>query len=930
MPTFEISTPSGETYHVDAPDHGAALQALGLGQSGPQAGADASAGDLPPLTIHRSDPKPSPDAQQPAGGPSYGDYAKDALRTIPDGLARGIAGTIGAPIDIPQMIESGARAAQRAITGQTPDEQDAFLREHALGYGLKDYIPKINVGQTLSDAVGATYQPKYLPGQYVNTLAEFAPAALGGGGGAASRLASVVIPALASETAGQAAKGTEMEPFARFGGALLGSGGAAGAGRLTSPTTPLSELSSGARNYAKQISPADVLDRRVAELQKLGPDATLADVSPEWNMVARGAAARPGSRDMVVDALTKRDEGKNPRLAADLDSSLGSAESPVAKSAEIAGVQKAVTDPLFKDAYQHGQLWNPALDELSQRPAVAQALRAAGDIAANQGRPLPTILLDEAGKQATPAARAAADQFAQNARPTLDRAVTDLLGDGGQLATADGIIARRSAEASPLYEAARGASIPDGAIPVDLLRRLKAAGAMPQAIQKMRIQGEPFDIGRVQSWDYMKRALDDKIGAATRKGANDDARIYKGLKQELTQAVDAAVPEWAQARQTFAGHSELLDALDAGQSAFKNNVSREALHHEYSALTDGEKAMYRLGAANTLREKLAQAGDNANLGNILAGNQALRDKLAVLAPNRAAADQFNAVLSNSGREFQEATRPDVRGWKYALDHISNRAAAAEGDQAQGLLTARDDLAGQLRQIPSMAKGLQHETEYKRLQDALGQGGKMFATGRDNVMRPGDLSASWANMTPAEREAFRVGARADLSRAVGTNANDPLALQRLVKGDGDWSRQNLQQVFGPKADDALNAIDRETRFNKTFNRVVNGTDTEATRGFGNFMDQTEGRGSGQLPQSIMGVGSKVVQNIWSLMKNQIGVAKANKYASELGRMAVSGGVERDQFIQALREAGVNEPNIMHALAMATNGGLISAQSAQNRK
>ncbi len=41
-----------------------------------------------------------------------------------------------------------------------------------------------------------------------------------------------------------------------------------------------------------------------AGLQRLGPDAMLADVSPEWLRVARGAASRPGQRDPIVNACS--------------------------------------------------------------------------------------------------------------------------------------------------------------------------------------------------------------------------------------------------------------------------------------------------------------------------------------------------------------------------------------------------------------------------------------------------------------------------------------------------------------------------------------------------------------------------------------------------------------------------------------------------
>lgn len=73
---------------------------------------------------------------------------------------------------------------------------------------------------------GPLYQPQTKAGQYARTIAQFAPAAATPGS-AARRLANVIAPALASETAGQITKGTKAEPYARIAGALAGGGGAA-------------------------------------------------------------------------------------------------------------------------------------------------------------------------------------------------------------------------------------------------------------------------------------------------------------------------------------------------------------------------------------------------------------------------------------------------------------------------------------------------------------------------------------------------------------------------------------------------------------------------------------------------------------------------------------------------------------------------------
>ena len=58
---------------------------------------------------------------------------------------------------------------------------------------------------------------------------------------------------------------------------------------------------------------------------------------------------------------------------------------------------EAVTAPHFARAYEAGTPWSQELNALTQRPAVASALRDAATTAANEGRALPTVVLDGSG-----------------------------------------------------------------------------------------------------------------------------------------------------------------------------------------------------------------------------------------------------------------------------------------------------------------------------------------------------------------------------------------------------------------------------------------------------------------------------------------------------------------------------------------------------
>lgn len=72
-----------------------------------------------------------------------------------------------------------------------------------------------------------------------------------------------------------------------------------------------------------------------------------------------------------------------------------------------------------------------------------------------------------------------------------------------------------------------------------------------------------------------------------------------------------------------------------------------------------------------------------------------------------------------------------------------------------------------------------------------------------------------------------GARAEIERIVGTNANDRVALQRLIKGDGDWNRDRLVTLFGQdRADRIFRVLDTERAFAETSNIVTRNSETAA--------------------------------------------------------------------------------------------------------
>lgn len=141
---------------------------------------------------------------------SFGDAVTGLAKSAGSGLVRGAVGFSTLPGNLEALGRAGINAAAGLVGSGPVVDPDTF------GINYNDFMGR------LENKVGPLYKPQTTAEKYVGTIAEFAPAALGGGGSLASKAASVVAPAVVSETAGQLTEGTKWEPAARVAGAIAG------------------------------------------------------------------------------------------------------------------------------------------------------------------------------------------------------------------------------------------------------------------------------------------------------------------------------------------------------------------------------------------------------------------------------------------------------------------------------------------------------------------------------------------------------------------------------------------------------------------------------------------------------------------------------------------------------------------------------------
>lgn len=165
-------------------------------------------------------------AAQPQAAPQMG-MGEDMARSGATGLRQGTEGLVGMFGDAAQM-QGDIAGWVAGKFGASPETQESVT-----GWGRKlnpfGMAPTTDEIQSVTrPVIGENYQPQTTAGEYARTVGQFAPGAFTGPGGLARKTAMTVVPALASETAGQLTKGTAAEPYARGAAALVGGVATAG------------------------------------------------------------------------------------------------------------------------------------------------------------------------------------------------------------------------------------------------------------------------------------------------------------------------------------------------------------------------------------------------------------------------------------------------------------------------------------------------------------------------------------------------------------------------------------------------------------------------------------------------------------------------------------------------------------------------------
>lgn len=595
-------------------------------------------------------------------------WDQDFVRSIPTGIAEGVTGLVGAPRGIVEGTHAGLEwlRGKVGIEGEGPNipvvsDVTQFLQGLPGEVTSRFYPTQQDADRAVQNVIGDYYQPQGTAGEYGRTIGQFAGGAVVPGS-AATRVASVVVPAVASETAGQLTDGTPAEPAARLAGALvggLGVGGVSsmrnGVGRVvqnaTEGVTPqqlqlaealrgrasqvgvpltnaeaLQQVTGGATGLSRVQRVVEGANQRIPQMMALRPQQTqtaiarvLDQVAPETQGSQVATRAQEGANQVLNTLRQRVNESAQPfydrlpgqTLAPDVFAQLEANPSYMAAQREVMG------DP------ELAALLTGAPDDLSTVMLVKQQLDTMAENARPgamnpQGNNTRAAVRDDAaalaralGGEASPDFRMALETGATGRQAFVDPVRS---GPIGRIANQNEVTPNLQGQTSALFPAA-----PYEGQAAETAQALRLLSEVDPSISPSLV--------RQHLAQQAAEATQDLSGGANQfGGANFAARVFGNPQQRETimGAVDVAAP---QASRDVRDLVEVLAATGqrerAGSNTTFNNELTQALREgnlaQGAASVAANPPSFFGRLARGLDERVAR-GNNERLAEILLGD----------------------------------------------------------------------------------------------------------------------------------------------------------------------------------------------------------------------------------------------------------------------------------------------------------------------
>lgn len=156
----------------------------------------------------------------------------------------------------------------------------------------------------------------------------------------------------------------------------------------------------------------------------------------------------------------------------------------------------------------------------------------------------------------------------------------------------------------------------------------------------------------VRQLDRIKRGLDDELDVGARSPldagglGNEEAGSLRTIKNQFLGLIDGHVPEYAAARQVFAGESAMMKAMDMGRKLY--DTPYDEMEAIVAKMGPSEREAFQKGGAQAVAARARGTDEGMNIYRRVAGDDIDKDRLRLLFPGDDAA--YTTMVDRFKRE----------------------------------------------------------------------------------------------------------------------------------------------------------------------------------------------------------------------------------------------------------------------------------------
>ncbi len=267
-------------------------------------------------------------------------------------------------------------------------------------------------------------------------------------------------------------------------------------------------------------------------------------------------------------------------------------------------------------------------------------------------------------------------------------------------------IQARQEKAEPFYEKAASDSISHNKLN-SLLKDANIQEAFARVTDSKlyadRLKGVPQN--SVKVLDQVKKAIDDDIRVAVRKGQNDKAGILIDAKGKLVTALDKVSPDYRKARKIFADDSPAIDALRESKIGKLSSRSGEDLKNISKDIFDTNQTDPKV--FEEYRNKLYRENPGA-------WKNIVRDEME----RRMSQSQHLSKTENYGSEFYDKILSKDRDYDQFLEALGRPGSKGYTPEQQKLIDLRKAFKGLINSRTGKTAYGQAETSMSKPRDPV--------------------------------------------------------------------------------------------------------------------------------------------------------------------------------------------------------------------